>query len=93
VFDSQALDAKNFAERSIDLTQLASSTVLVVRYKYPGENEYHYAKILIKYVNGSFLQGTSPNRYVEFEISYQKVAGVPYAKIPTVSQDINTNSK
>ena len=93
VFDSQALDAKTFAERTIDLKQLNSNFVIVTRYKYPGENEYHYAKILVKYVNNSYLQGAANNRYVEFEISYQKVAGVPYAKVPTVSQDINTNSK
>lgn len=29
---------------------------------------------------GSFLQGTSPNRYIEFVVSYQKTPDVPYAK-------------
>jgi len=91
VFDSQALSSKGFAERSIDLTQFSSSFVIIVRFKQAGKTDYNYAKVLVKYKNGSFLQGTSPNRYVEFEISYQKVAGVPYAKVPAISQDIKIN--
>ena len=41
---------------------------------------YHYARVLIKSVGGSILQGAYPNRYVELEVSYQRNAGVPYAK-------------
>lgn len=93
VFDSQALDAKNFAERSIDLSVLNSNFVIVVRYKQPGNNSYNYAKILVKYNNGTFLQGTPDNRYVEFEISYQMVPGVPYAKTPAISEDIKVITK
>jgi len=75
VFDSEALNAKTFAEREIDLTQYSGNIVLVVR-----TADNHYAKVLVKYVNGSFLQGSEPNRYVECEVSYQKAAGVPYAR-------------
>jgi hypothetical protein len=40
---------------------------------------YHYARLLIKSVNGKILQGTAPNRYVEVAISYQTTPNVPYA--------------
>jgi hypothetical protein len=39
----------------------------------------HYARIFVKNVGGKLLQGTAPNRYVEIEMSWQSVAGVPYA--------------
>lgn len=39
----------------------------------------HYARIFVKNVGGKVLQGTAPNRYVEIEMSWQSVAGVPYA--------------
>lgn len=42
--------------------------------------EGNYAKVFVKAnAQGVLLQGTSPNRYVEVEISYQPVANVPYA--------------
>ena len=91
VFDSQALDAKYFQERSIDLTQQNSSFVLVVRFRHLGSLQYNYAKVLVKYNNG-FLQGSPDNRYVAFEISYQKQAGVPYAKTPSMTLE-NNNAK
>jgi len=91
VFDSQALDSKGFAERSIDLTKFSSSIVIVVRFKQAGKSDYNYAKVLVKNNSGTFLQDESPNRYVEFEISYQKVTGVPYAKVPTISQNVKIN--
>jgi hypothetical protein len=50
----------------------------VVRTGTPGS--YHYARVLIRSVNGSILQGIYPNRFVEVEISYQSVPNVPYAK-------------
>jgi hypothetical protein len=39
----------------------------------------NFAKILLKKVNGTFMQGTSPNRFLTVDVSYQKVANVPYA--------------
>lgn len=42
---------------------------------------YHYARVLIKSdATGKILQGGFPDRYVELEVSYQRNAGVPYAK-------------
>lgn len=43
---------------------------------------YHYARIFIKNNGGKLLQGTSPNRYIEVEVSYQTLANVEYAKRP-----------
>ncbi len=39
----------------------------------------NFAKVLVKASNGKLLQGTSPNRYVDLEVSYQSGANLPYA--------------
>jgi hypothetical protein len=39
----------------------------------------NYAKVFVKANAGVLLQGISPDRYVEVEISYQPVANVPFA--------------
>ena len=40
----------------------------------------HYARVLVKADEaGRLLRGTAPNRYVELEISYQMIAGLPFA--------------
>ncbi len=41
---------------------------------------YHYARVFVKKSGGKLLQGTTPNRYIELEISYQQSPGLPYAK-------------
>ncbi len=46
----------------------------------PGK--WNYAKVMIKKTGGQWLQGTQPNRYIEVEISYQKIVDVPFAKTP-----------
>lgn len=43
----------------------------------------NFAKVLIKSVNGSLLQGVSPNRYAEFEISYQPTANLGFTLVAT----------
>lgn len=45
----------------------------------------NFAKVLVKASNGKLLQGTSPNRYVDLEISYQSGANLPYALKNTVA--------
>lgn len=78
VFDSQKLDNKNFSQDVHDLTNTTSSVVVYVR---TTENDgVHYAKVFLKNVNGSFLQGAAGSQYVEIQISYQVNAGFPYAK-------------
>ncbi|MCU0426944.1 MAG: fibronectin type III domain-containing protein [Candidatus Kapabacteria bacterium] len=52
--------------------------------------EGNFAKVLVKSASGVILQGASPNRYIEVEISYQPVANVPYAIVPTM---ISNNGK
>lgn len=48
--------------------------------------EGNFAKIFVKASSaGVILQGTSPNRYIEVEISYQPVANVPYALAPSLN--------
>jgi len=79
IYDSQALTSKTFSAKTIDLTNYNSNIAFVIRYKLEGSTEYNYAKVFVKYVNGSFLQGIADNRYVEFILSFQTKAGVPYA--------------
>lgn len=81
VFDSQALNTGTFAERSIDLESLNTTTgvVLVLRTKEGANTEFTYAKVLIKKTGGNWLQGETGNRYIECVVSYQMTAGVPYA--------------
>lgn len=45
----------------------------------------NFGKAFVKSANGTILQGTAPNRYIEVEISYQPVANVPYAIAPSSS--------
>ena len=83
VFDSRAMNDgtrnNEYTEQIFDIKNDQKSVVFYVR-KIESGSLYTYAKVMAKYVGGSFLQGSSPNRYIEFEISYQKTAGVPYAK-------------
>jgi hypothetical protein len=52
--------------------------------------EGNFAKIFVKASStGVILQGTSPNRYIEVEISYQPVANIPYAIAPTLYANTN----
>lgn len=83
VFDSQALNARNFSKNYyIDLSDAdyKNGVVIIVRTKAPGSVDWNYAKVLIKPGPTGLLQGNPDNRYIECEISYQKKAGVPYAK-------------
>ncbi len=91
VFDSKAMNDNlsrpdsTYKEITFDLTKETDpkNVVFYVRKYQPGQTRYNYAKIMMKRPagGGSFLQGTSPNRYIEFEISYQKTVDVPYAKV------------
>lgn len=79
VFDSQALDNLNYSQDFHTLTNATSSVVVYVKHT-NANSEVHYAKVFLKNVNGSFLQGAVGSQYVEVEISYQVNAGFPYAK-------------
>ncbi|MFA6571665.1 MAG: fibronectin type III domain-containing protein [Bacteroidota bacterium] len=84
VFDSQALSAASFQERTVWLDDPAlniqsGGVVIVMRTKEGNSAEWTYVKIWIKKTANGWLQGSSPNRYIECVLSYQKVPGVPYA--------------
>ncbi|MBX3043417.1 MAG: fibronectin type III domain-containing protein [Candidatus Kapabacteria bacterium] len=91
IFDSRAMDdgARNneYSELSFDITNFTNPTNIIfyVRKYQPGQTRYNYAKVMAKRPagGGSFLQGSGTNRYIEFEISYQKTPDVPYAKTPS----------
>ena len=90
LFDSRTMNDgerdNEYSEKLFDITNIGGTGNLIfyARKYQPGNTKYNYAKIMIKRVNGSshILQGSSPNRYVELEISYQKTPGLPYAKSP-----------
>ncbi len=86
VYTTDPLSIGVFSQKLINLTeietQIKSHLIVIVRTKEPGQSLSNYAKILIKKIDGKFLQGTANNRYIECEISYQKSLSVPYAKKP-----------
>lgn len=88
VYGSQALSNQSFSEKKIDLKQYTSNIVIVLRYHMTGKAEWNYAKVLVKYTGGAFLQGAADNRYIEMLISHQAVSGVAYSKIAEI---INNN--
>ncbi len=96
LFDSQAMNAgsrdSKFSERTFDLTTAnpTKNYVFYVRKYEPSQVRYNYAKVMmIKNSSGvGFLQGPSGNRFIAFQISYQKTPDVPYAKVAN-----NANSK
>lgn len=83
IFEKVALNTMTFSSSRINLLQLEGTTgvVFVVRVKRAGQTAWNYAKILVQRGTGGFLQGTGDNKYVQMKVSYQKVAGVPYAKV------------
>lgn len=89
VYDSRAMNDgdrdANYSEITFDVTNEMDNKNIVfyVRKQQPGNTGYNYAKVMAKRPagGGSFLQGSGTNRYIEFEISYQKTEGVPYAKV------------
>jgi hypothetical protein len=88
LFDSQAMNAggndAKYVEKTFDITSVASSNNLIfyVR-KINSSGKYNYAKVMIlKNPSGAgYMQGPTSNRYIELQISYQKTADVPYAKV------------
>ena len=77
-----------YGENSINLDQtpipdgsIGKNIVICCKIPTATAGQVNYAKILFKRgSNDKFLQGDSPNRYLECVISYQKVVNKPYAK-------------
>lgn len=85
--DSQAMDAAAYGlkAQSYDISELetispSTGYVFIVRTMELGQTTYNYAKVFVKRTGGKILQGTGTDRYIEVEVSYQKKAGVAYAK-------------
>jgi hypothetical protein len=79
VFDSFALDATKhtYSEQAFDLSAETSdkNIVFIVRTNSP---DWNYAKVMIIY-NGGYLQNDGTDNFIEAQVSFQKVKGVPYA--------------
>jgi len=82
VFDSQALNANplKFAETTIDLSTKTEDFVAICRKKNE-DGKYNYAKVLVKKGTNDWWNGSTPNRYITVEVSYQTVKDIPYAKV------------
>jgi hypothetical protein len=83
IYGSDALNTSGFAyaEKKIDLKQYNASIAIVLRYHMAGKTEWNYAKVFVKYVGTSFLQGAAGNQYVDLQISHQLISGIPYAGV------------
>jgi len=81
----QALNTMTFTAKHIDLKEssIAAKSQGLVFFVRVGSNHAtaNYAKVIVRKSGGAYLQGTSPNQYIEVVVSYQTAAGVPYAKI------------
>jgi hypothetical protein len=77
VFDTQLFPSTFVAINRYTFTRDTRGFVIVVK-----TAEGNFAKIFVKAVNGVILRtaaGSTSNRFIEVEISYQPVANIPYA--------------
>ena len=86
VYTPESLVKGNFSECLINLTaiepQIKSNLILIVRTMEIPFSDWNYAKVLIRKNGEKLIQGSGNNRFIECEISYQKIRGIPYAKKP-----------
>lgn len=86
LYDSEALNkiSRTFDANFVNLNSLTTQVpagkhpIFILRER--RADGQHYAKVLVKYVGGSFLQGTGDNQYIECVVSYQATPNLPYAK-------------
>jgi len=65
------------SEFNIDVGTVTSGVIIFAR-----TQDDHYMRILLlRGPNGRLIQGTAPNRYIELQLSYQIVTGIPYAMV------------
>ncbi|MCS7169830.1 MAG: fibronectin type III domain-containing protein [Candidatus Kapabacteria bacterium] len=80
IFETEAFGSTTLAEALVNFNNQRRGFLIVLR-----TQDGNWAKVLVKAdAQGNILRGTSPDRYVELEISYQKTPNVPYA-LPTGS--------
>jgi len=69
-----------YSKKVLSLVNAANTgTIFYLRTGSSSAN-YHYARVFVKPVAGKLIQGTSPDRYVQIEASYQETAGLGFAK-------------
>jgi hypothetical protein len=56
-----------------------NGVIFVVRVMEPNSTAYNYAKVLIRKIDGKWLQDDEDDLYLNCRVSYQRVVGVPYA--------------
>jgi len=84
IFDTEMLDPNQ--AQLINFNNVTKGFAIAVK-----TQDGHFAKVFVKAVNGVILQGAADNRYIEVDISYQKTANLPYAKVKPVENDNNSN--
>jgi hypothetical protein len=67
--------------KELVITALTSETGMVYYGRIKRQNEYNYFRLLIlRGANGSLVQGSGDDRYVEMQVSFQHVRNLNYAK-------------
>lgn len=83
IYESTALTLpSNDGERMLLIDSLPASTAgtaFVMGTRDVSDGKYYFAKVLLKKSNGTYVQGTGANSYIEVDVSYQTVKDVPYA--------------
>lgn len=70
----------------LDEVNVPSGTILTGKIFFARTEDQHYLRILVvKGVNNSLVQGTSPNRYIDLALSYQSTPGIRFANTGTGS--------
>lgn len=83
IWETQHLnDATLAANRETTLPLVSSGSDgfgFVFASKDQSNGKFNYGKAVVLRTNGKFIQGSSPDQYIELQISYQTADDVPYA--------------
>lgn len=83
IYESTALTLPSSnGEAMFPINSLPASTAgtaFVMGTRDESDGKYYFAKVLLKKANGTYVQGTGANSYIEVDVSYQTVKDVPYA--------------
>jgi len=75
IYETEAFGAATLSEALVNFNNQRRGFLMILR-----TQDGNWAKVFVKAdAQGNILRGSAPNRYVELEISYQKVPNVPYA--------------
>ncbi|MCB2206478.1 fibronectin type III domain-containing protein [bacterium] len=80
-FATTAPSTATYSKHDISITSAQVSAGKVIYGRLSRNNKYLYFRLLVKRgAAGSMVQGSGADRYLEFDVSYQHVADVPFAK-------------